>query len=194
MAQRIVLISDLTGKEVPDGDQVIINVLEYPQLSEPVQLDASSVEADRLKLEGKPMALIEIVTGNNSERVAIDADQFAKAVKGDVYEVLSGAARIVVAQPASPSQDVPRQRRARGTGSAARGDKIDYSDPANAGRPKRGITSDAEKQTVRDHFDEVNQNLEAAGIRTLDLSDIATVEKYGLQELAKERKVEPIAK
>jgi len=194
MARKVVLISDLSGKDIPDDDQVELRVLEYPELSEPVKLDASRVETDRLKLEAKPMALLELVLADgSSERIAVDAALFAKSIRGDAAEVLSRAESLRVAPPV-PEAVTLRQRRARGSVAATRGDKIDYTSVEHAGSVKRGIVSDGEKQTVREHFDEVNANLAASGQRTLDLSDIAHVTKYGLEELAKERGITPEAK
>lgn len=191
MARRTVTISDLSGKDIEAGDEVQIRVISYPQLSEPVQIDASVAEADRLKLENKPLALLEIVTQDGTEQVAVDAEVLAKTVKGDIYEILSQAARVVLVQ--APASEPARQRRPRGSGEP-KPEKTDYTSVEFAGRVKRGLVSEGEKETVRTHFDEVQENLAAAGQRTLDLHDIAVVEKYGLQELAKERGIEPAAK
>jgi hypothetical protein len=48
----------------------------------------------------------------------------------------------------------------------------------------------AEKQLVRDHFDEINERLAAQGHRTISLTDPEHVERYGLERLAKKRNVE----
>jgi hypothetical protein len=192
MARKVVLVSDFSGKEVPDDEQVEVRVLNYPSLSMPVKLDASKAEADRLKLEAKPMALLEFVTADGTvEQLAVDAQLFAKSIRGDADEVMSRADGLQLAPPVEP---VGRTRRPRGSGAAARADRVDYSSVEYAGRVKRGLVSEGEKATVRAHFDAVNRNLEAAGQRTLDLSDIAIVEKYGLLDLAKERGVSPAAK
>lgn len=196
MAKKTVIISDLTGKDVPDDEQVEVRVLEYPGLSQGVKLDASKAETDRLKLEAKPMALLELITSDGAvERIALDAELFARSIRGDADEVMAHAEGIYEQPAPTPTPEPTRRgRRPRGEGGAPRGEKIDYTSVEYAGRVKRGIVSDGEKQTVREHFDEVNRNLEAAGQRTLDLSDIAIVERYGLHELAEERGITPTAR
>jgi hypothetical protein len=198
MSTRLVIVSDLSGQEIADGDNVEVRVLELEGLSQPVKIDASTAEADRLSLEAKPLALLELVLPNGEvRRVAIEADQFKRSIRGDADEVLANAEGLSFT-PQAPAAEEPkrRTRRPRGEGvpAASRGEKIDYTSVEYAGRVKRGQVSEGEKETVRNHFDEVNRNLEAAGQRTIDLSDIAMVEKYGLQELAKERGITPAAK
>lgn len=194
MAQRVVTVSDLSGSDIPQGEEAKINVLEYPELSQQVVVDASQTDVDRLKLEAQPFALVEIVNSDGStERLALSVDSFKRNFKSDVDEVLAGAETL---HKTTPGAEVARRRgrRPRGEGAPVRGERIDYSDVRFAGRVKRGIVSDAEKQTVRDHFDEVNKNLAAAGQRTLELSNIEHVTKYGLEELAKGRGITPSAK
>ena len=45
MAKRVILVSDVSGKEIPDEEQVEVQVLSYPGLNMPVKLDASKTEA-----------------------------------------------------------------------------------------------------------------------------------------------------
>jgi hypothetical protein len=62
---------------------------------------------------------------------------------------------------------------------------------AHAGNPHKGRITDAEKQLVRERFDEINERLAKQGIRTISLADREHVERYGLEELARSRGVEP---
>lgn len=195
MAQRIVTVSDLSGSDIPQDEEAKINVLEFPELSQQVMVDASQTEVDRLKLEAQPFTLVEIVNADGStERLALSVDSFKKHFKSDVTEVLAHAETLYKTAPPEPEAPRRRGRRLRGEAAPARGERIDYSDVRFAGRVKRGIISDAEKLTVREHFDEVNKNLTEAGQRTLDLGNIEHVTKYGLEELAKERGITPAAK
>ena len=57
----------------------------------------------------------------------------------------------------------------------------------HAGKPHKGKTTDAEKQLVRDHLDEVNERLAAQGLRTISLTDPDHIERYALEQLAKEQ-------
>jgi hypothetical protein len=61
---------------------------------------------------------------------------------------------------------------------------VDYSSVEHAGRPHRGVTTDAEKETVRANLDAVNERLAREGHRRIDLADAELVERYGLSELA----------
>jgi hypothetical protein len=72
----------------------------------------------------------------------------------------------------------------------SRGDRLDYATLEHAGKPHKGKTTDLEKQLVREHFDEINQRLAEEGIRTISLSDPEHVERYGLQDSARDRTAE----
>ena len=98
MARKVVFVSDLTGSEIPDDEQVEVRVLEYPDLSQPIKLDASTTEANRLKVESTPMALLELVSSDGTERIAISAEQFARAIKGDAAEVMANAEALTFPQ------------------------------------------------------------------------------------------------
>ena len=50
--------------------------------------------------------------------------------------------------------------------------------------------TDTEKQLVRDHLDEINERLADQGLRVISLSDPEHVERYGLQDLARDRNLE----
>jgi hypothetical protein len=69
----------------------------------------------------------------------------------------------------------------------SRTERVDYSSVEHAGRPHRGVTTEAEKETVRDHLDAVNERLAREGHRQIDLADAALVERYGLEDLAAAR-------
>jgi hypothetical protein len=64
---------------------------------------------------------------------------------------------------------------------------VDYSLAEHAGRPHRGATTDAEKETVRAHLDAINERLAREGHRQIDLADAELVERYGLEDVAKTR-------
>ena len=195
MARRTITVSDLSGTDIDEGQEAQVKLIEYPGLERPVRLDASNDEVAQLKLGAKALVLLEIATSDGTtERLAIDIADLKRVIKGDADEVIAHAEPVHGA-PLQAGMAEPRRRgrRPRGEGAAARGEKVDYSDVRFAGRVKRGIISDAEKQTVRGHFDEVNKNLAEAGQRTLDLSNIEHVTKYGLEELARERGITPTA-
>ena len=82
----------------------------------------------------------------------------------------------------------PARRGAKSSAaSPARADRLNYASLEHAGRPHRGKVTDEEKQLVREHFDEVNDRLAAAGLRTISLSDPEHLDRYDLAALAAER-------
>jgi hypothetical protein len=83
----------------------------------------------------------------------------------------------------------PRKRPANG--STTRADRVNYGDPAHAGQPHKGRITDAEKELVRERFDQINERLAAQGTRTISLADPEHVDRYGLEELARSRGVKP---
>ncbi|MCA1682023.1 MAG: hypothetical protein LC700_02595, partial [Actinobacteria bacterium] len=54
------------------------------------------------------------------------------------------------------------------------------------GKPHRGKTTEAEKETVRGNLDAINERLKADGMRTIDLDNAEHVSRYGLEALANE--------
>ncbi|MCA1605790.1 MAG: hypothetical protein LC775_10030, partial [Acidobacteria bacterium] len=65
-------------------------------------------------------------------------------------------------------------------------DKLDYASLEHAGKPHRGKTTEAEKETVQGNLDAINERLKADGMRTIDLDNAEHVSRYGLEALAKE--------
>ena len=84
-----------------------------------------------------------------------------------------------------------RSRQEHGGQLAPRGDRTDYGTAAHAGKPHKGRITEAEKQLVREHFDEINDRLVAEGLRTISLVDREDVGRYGLEELARSRGIAP---
>ena len=60
----------------------------------------------------------------------------------------------------------------------------------HAGKPHKGKITDTEKQLVREHLTEINERLTRQGLRTISLTDPDHVERYGLDQLARERTLE----
>jgi hypothetical protein len=49
--------------------------------------------------------------------------------------------------------------------------QLNIASPEHAGEPHRGRTTEAEKEYVRTHLDEVNERLAAKGLRPIDPND-----------------------
>jgi hypothetical protein len=183
VGQKTVRFSDLSGEIIIRDDAVArIVVHEHPELGDgPVEIEALTDEATAIEKAALRVAVVDLFLAGDEEprRVAMDADSFDKlATDRPMGEIL------VAARPAR------RSSRASAAG-PARGDRTNYADPAHAGQPHKGRITDAEKQLVQESFDEINARLAGQGIRTISLADPEHVERYGLEDLARSRGVEP---
>lgn len=183
MGQKTVRFSDLSGEIITRDDAVArIVVHEHPELGDsPVEIEALTDEARAMEKAALRVAVMDLYIPGEPEphRVAMDADSFDKlATDRPMSEVL------ITARPARRSPKAAAV-------SPARGDRTDYTDATHAGKPHKGRVTDAEKALVREHFDEINERLAAQGSRTISLADREHVERYGLEELASSRGIEP---
>lgn len=183
MAKKVILISDLGGAEIPEDEQVELRVLEFPELSQPVRLDASKTETDRLKLEAKPLALLEVVSSDGAtERIAVDAGQLTKAIRGDAHEVMSRAEGLYVPPP-QPEPAAPRRgRRPRSEGAAAHGEKVDYTAPEHFGQLHRGRLTDEEIKLVKENPEQASRNRQAQGNPAIDWDNPKERSRYNLTD------------
>ncbi len=182
MGQKTVRFSDLSGQLIMDDDTLArIVVHEHPELGDgPVEIEALTDEAEALERAALRVAVVDLYLPDDIEprRIVMEADAFDKLATENSMEEL-----LVAARPAR------RSPRASANGSS-RGDRLDYTTLEHAGKPHKGKTTDAEKQLVRDHLDEINERLAAQGLRTISLTDPEHVERYDLQQLARDRNVE----
>ncbi|MFJ8435556.1 hypothetical protein ACIQ9P_30090 [Kitasatospora sp. NPDC094019] len=183
MGQKIIRFSDLTGRHAEDEDELVrIVVRAHPDLvGGPVAIEALAGELAEVRGLALDLVTIELhhPDAEEPETVVMTAEAFDRlATVTPMAEVLRGAER-VAARPV-PAQAV---------GAGAGRERVNYASPEHAGRPHKGRTTDAEKQLVRQHLDEINERLAAEGVRTVDLSNPEHVARYGLEELAAERGV-----
>jgi hypothetical protein len=172
VGQKTVRFSDLSGQLIDDDEvPARIVVTEHPELADsPVEIEAFVDEARALEQAGVPVAIVDIYfPGDLPRRVALEAAVFDKLATDKPMSELLAAAR--------PARRAPRS-------AAAREDRVNYATLEHAGKPHKGKTTDAEKQLVRDHLDEINVRLAAQNLRTISLSDAEHVERYGLEQLA----------
>jgi hypothetical protein len=182
MGQKTVRFSDLSGQLITHDDALArIVVHEHPELGDgPVEIEALTEEAVAMEQAALRVAVLDVYLPDDIEprRIIMEADAFDKlATDTPVSELL------IAARPAR------RSTRAAGTGST-RADRLDYTTREHAGKPHKGKVTDAEKDLVRNHLDEINARLAAQGLRTISLGDPDHVDRYGLQELTKERNPE----
>jgi hypothetical protein len=176
MGQKTVRFSDLSGQLIMEDDSLArIVVQEHPELVDgPVEIEALTDEAKVIEQAALKVVVVDLYLPDDYEprRITMDADAFdALASEKPVSELLVGA------------RPVRRSSRTPSNGSA-RGDRVDYGTLEHAGQPHKGKATDAERQLVRDHLDEINDRLAAQGTRTISLADPDHVERYGLEELA----------
>jgi hypothetical protein len=183
MGQKTVRFSDLSGQLIMDDDQLArIVVHEHPELGEgPVEIEALTDEAEAIEQAALRVAVIDLYLPDDvvPRRIVLEADAFDKLASQNPMDELLGAAR-----------PVRRGSRPAVSGGGSRGDRPDYATLEHAGKPHKGKVTDAEKQLVRDHIDEINQRLAGQGLRTISLTDPDHVERYDLQRLATERNLE----
>ncbi len=182
MGQKTVRFSDLSGAIIAQDDALArIVIREYPELGDgPVEIEVLTDEARAIEKAALRVAVVDLYLPGEDEphRVAMDAGSFDKLATDKAMGELLVSAR-------------PARRSSRTTpGSPAR-DRGSYASMEHAGTPHKGRITDAEKQLVYGHFDEINERLAGQGLRTISLADREHVERYSLAELARERDVEP---
>jgi hypothetical protein len=181
MGQKTVRFSDLSGQLIMHDDALArIVVHEHPKLGDgPVEIEALTEEAEAMEEVGLRVAVIDLYLPDDIEprRIVLEADAFDKLATQSPMEELLTAAR-------------PVRRSTRSSANSSRGERLDYATREHAGKPHKGKITDTEKQLVRDHLDEINERLAAQGLRAISLTDPEHVERYGLQQLARERNPE----
>ncbi len=183
MGQKTVRFSDLSGAIIGrDDDAARIVIREHPELGDsPVEIDVLADEAAAIEKAALRVAVVDLYLPGEDEprRVAVDADSFDELATDTAMSELLTRAR-------------PARRSSRtSAASPPRGDRGSYASLEQAGNPHRGAVTDTEKQLVREHFDNINERLAAAGQRTISLADREHVERYGLADLARQRNVDP---
>ncbi|MFI5530345.1 hypothetical protein ACIA8O_17570 [Kitasatospora sp. NPDC051853] len=182
MGQKIIRFSDLTGKHAEDdGALVRIVVREHPDLADgPVEIEALAEELTSVEELALDLVTVELYRPGHDEpeTVVMEAGIFDRlAVATPMAEVLRGAKRV-------PTRTVPGQTTTATALSAK--ERVNYASLEHAGRPHKGRTTDAEKQVVQQHLEEVNERLASEGVRTIDLANADHVSRYGLESLARD--------
>lgn len=182
MGQKTVRFSDLSGQLIMHDDALArIVVHEHPELGDgPVEIEALTEEAEAMEEAALRVAVVDLYLPDDIEprRIVMEADAFDKlATQNSMAELLTAA------------RPVRRSTRAAANG-GSRGDRLDYATREHAGKPHKGKITDTEKVLVREHLDEINERLAGQGLRVISLTDPEHIERYGLQDLARERNLE----
>ena len=179
MGQKTVRFSDLSGQLILDNDTPArIVVCEHPELGDsPVEFEALSDEATAIEKAAVEVAVLDLYFPGEDQprRVAMDVDAFDKLATDKPMSEL-----LITARPA-------RRATRSAAASTSKESRVNYATLEHAGKPHKGKTTDAEKQLVREHLDEINERLAGENLRTISLTDPEHVERYGLDELVAER-------
>jgi hypothetical protein len=175
VGQKTVRFSDLSGQLILDDNALArIVVHEHPELGDsPVEIEALADEATMIEKEGVQVAVVDLYFPDDEQphRVAMDVDAFDRLATDKPMSELLASAR-------------PAKRATRATTAAtSRDTRVNYATLEHAGKPHKGKTTEAEKQLVHDHLDEINERLTAEGIRAISLNDAEHVDRYGLEDL-----------
>jgi hypothetical protein len=178
VGQKTVRFSDLSGQLIMEpAVPARIVIHEHPELADsPVEIEALTTEARAIEDAGVPVAIVDIYFPGEEQprRVAMEADAFDQLATDRPMSELITSAR-------------PAKRAARSAAPpAARDERVNYATLEHAGKPHKGKTTDAEKQLVREHLDEINERLAAQNIRTISLADPEHIDRYGLEQLAED--------
>jgi hypothetical protein len=183
VATKTVKVSDLTGEEIGGEENLArIVVEEHPSLSDSVTLEVLPEEVeDRLPVEQNLVHVTYIPpteSGGEERSLVLSIEEFNNlSTDFDMETILSDAL-------AEQQQREGRRRGRRGRrGAGEKRQRVDYSSPDHAGLPHRGRITDAEKEYVQQHLEEVNARLELQGQRTIDPTDPDMAERYGLSSL-----------
>jgi hypothetical protein len=179
VGQKTVRFSDLSGQLIPDNETPArIVICEHPELGDsPVEIEALADEARTIEKAAVEVAVLELFFPGEDQprRVAMEVEEFDKLATDKPMSELLITARPARRAPRSAAAATPRESR------------VNYATLEHAGKPHKGKTTDAEKQLVREHLDEINERLAAENLRTISLTDQEHVERYGLEELAAEQ-------
>ncbi len=185
MARITVHVSDLTGQEITEDEQVAHLVVEHhPNFDEPITLEAKPEEIDLDAIHAQDFVVLSYYApgDRNPQPLFLHLDDFNDLFKQESLTPDEALERARTAQ--AEERPTTRRRGGRRGGSRQGGqtrERIDYSSPEHAGEPHPGRITDAEKAYVRDHLDEVNERLRTQGRREIDPNDPMMAERYGLE-------------
>jgi len=180
VAERLVKFSDPTNTMIEPGTpyaRVVVERHSELPTGHRVSLDCLPSELkgiDDVEIDLVLLAIYE--DGRDPRKVAMQREDFDALARGE------DDMPTLIANGMQQVQPEPERARAR-----SRAERVDYGSLEHAGRPHRGVTTDAEKETVRANLDAVNERLAREGHRRIDLADPEHVERYGLAALAEER-------
>jgi hypothetical protein len=88
MARKVVLVSDITGKEADEKEFISLVIRQHPAITSPRQLDVLADEVSKVET-ASDIVILEINNGTKTEAVMSLAD-FRKIVPDEVVTKASG--------------------------------------------------------------------------------------------------------
>jgi hypothetical protein len=183
LATKVVQVSDLTGEQA-DKTAFATLVVRHPEFREPIRLDVLPAEVEGpLPPAAKRTVELDYTAPGPAgppTRWLVSLDDFnALAGDRDMTTILLAAFTAAHAQPGRTVAGRTSGPAAATTRTGRR--KVNYASLEHARRhPPPQPDHRGRKQVVRDHLDEVNARLAAAGIRTIDPTDPQLRDRYGL--------------
>ncbi len=179
MATKTIKVSDLSERDIPEGQLARLVVEEHPELTDSVTLEVLpeevelSIPAEQNYVRATYFPPTE--SGGAPQSFVMSVEEFNSLSKtDDMITVLNNA---LLAQQ---GQEGRRRGRRGRRGAGERRQRIDYASPEHAGMPHRGRITDAEKQYVQNNLEEVNKRRERVGHDPIDPTNPKMAEKYGL--------------
>ena len=181
MAVKTIHVSDISGKEADESSLGRLIVHEHPEYSDlPVTLEALPDELEQLHATSARFVTVEWIRpgARKGERITVPIEDFNLLAGPGVMDNAIQDALISKHRSRSRAGDGGRAPSA-GTARAGRA-KVNYATLDHAGEPHRGRITEAEKELVRSHLEEINKRLREGGLREIDPSDSTMKERYGL--------------
>jgi hypothetical protein len=178
MAVKTIHVSDISGKEADEQSLGRLVVHEHPEYSDlPVTLEALPEEVEPLRDTSARFVTVEWVRpgARKGERLTVPLEDFnLLAGPGIMDNAIQDA---LISKHRSRARSTESGRTSASRSSRA---KVNYATLEHAGEPHRGRITEAEKELVRSHLDEVNKRLSESGMREIDPNDLTMKERYGL--------------
>jgi hypothetical protein len=181
MAVKTIHVSDISGKEADEQTLGRLVVHEHPEYSDlPVILEALPEEVEQLQATNARFVTVEWIRpgSRKGERITVAIEDFNLLAGPGVMDNAIQDALISKHRNRSRSGDGARTTSATTTRTGRA--KVNYATLEHAGEPHRGRITEAEKELVRTHLDEINQRLAERGMREIDPGDPTMKERYGL--------------
>jgi hypothetical protein len=180
MAVKQVVVSDISGDELADGDHARV-IVQHPDIAGPVELDVSRGEAAKLTETTLRLVTMTVLEPDAPPRTVQVETKVLDRLFGDIDfdRVLEGARRADVASM-PPSQRPGGRSASSSSPTVGRTEKIDYTAPDRFGQLHRGRVTEEEARLVRENRDQASENRQRQGHGPIDFGDAAEIKRYGL--------------